>query len=647
MRLPRPILIAVSLAFVLALALLFDVSPYLRGGFGWRWNYDPAPILRAVPLIITTIIYIAVAYLLLNRTSRTLPILLWAMFGTAILPLCVIWLRSDDVLFELFARTASGLTTGPHLAATQVNWAGAEWRNWSEVMARIGGHISTSPPGLLMGYAALNDALEHLPGVAQPLYRVLLPYQCQNYTLLNETPAQWASAWFGILMPLWAAFSVLPLFGVVRRLYDESTARGIVFWWALVPGVSAFAGTWNTLYPMMSLVVFALLTYGLDNDSQAQKAYRTQSLIGAGMVTGIALFMHFTFLPLVAFCGCYVLGVCFVAANRDSLQTTLLSTLRRAIWIGVLFGIGLALPWLIFWLAGGQTFFTLLRASLDAHLSLDRPYVPWLFLSPWDWALFTGVGWIVLWLISLRRPTPLNVSLGLVLLILTVSGGTQGESGRIWLLLSPFVLMSAASGIRQLIGDLRKRAWLALTIAHAVVMIVIVGCLDVIGHDFTLPPVAPVSAAALQQASAQFTASNSDSFRLDGWDAAVSGTTLTLNLRWQGVTQSTAVYFFGVLLVAPDGTVYETGVWQPGRGTPVPANSNEDSRGTFPTTCWLAGTVVGDSVTLTLPVDAESGDWWISLAAYGDDTVSDGRLLVTLPDGTQDSQIGLGPVHVP
>jgi hypothetical protein len=50
-------------------------------------------------------------------------------------------------------------------------------------------------------------------------------------------------------------------------------------------------------------------------------------------------------------------------------------------------------------------------------------------------------------------------------------------------------------------------------------------------------------------------------------------------------------------------------------------------------------------VSLELPENAQIGDWWLSLAAYGD-TTSDSRLSVTQPDGAQDWQIGLGPVRV-
>src|SRR5262245_9612479 len=121
MKIPRFIWMVATLSLILALLILIDAMPLLRGGYGWQWQYVPVSLLRAVPLIIATIVYVGGGYFLLRRTQRALPTLLWSMVGAAIIPLFVIALRSDDVGYELFARTASGLTTGPHWAAAQID----------------------------------------------------------------------------------------------------------------------------------------------------------------------------------------------------------------------------------------------------------------------------------------------------------------------------------------------------------------------------------------------------------------------------------------------------------------------------------------------------------------------------------------------
>ncbi len=71
----------------------------------------------------------------------------------------------------------------------------------------------------------------------------------------------------------------------------------------------------------------------------------------------------------------------------------------------------------------------------------------------------------------------------------------------------------------------------------------------------------------------------------------------------------------------------------------------------FPTTCWGFGeTAVVDTITIDLPAQPMSGDYWISLAAFSLTAADSPRYLpVTLPDGSLDpnNQIGLGSHPVP
>lgn len=67
----------------------------------------------------------------------------------------------------------------------------------------------------------------------------------------------------------------------------------------------------------------------------------------------------------------------------------------------------------------------------------------------------------------------------------------------------------------------------------------------------------------------------------------------------------------------------------------------------YPVTCWMPGDTVHHRVTLPLPENAVSGAWYVSLSAFGDETLPEGRLRVRLPDGTTEGQVGLGPVDIP
>ncbi len=620
-RFLRGLLILTGAMLLLALVVLADVVPFLRGGFGWQWPYEPAGLIRILPLILAVVMYIAGAGWLLRRSGRDWPLLLWSFAGVIALTLAGLWLRSDDVVYELFVRTASGVTTGQHFAGVEIDWSDPGWVNWPQTVEPFigrSGHIVLSGPALPLWYGALNAVFAQVPAAAEPLQRALIPLQCRNYDLLAYTPAEWASAWFGMLMPVWAALAVWPLHGVARRLIGLPGARWTVLWWPLVPALILFTPTWNTLYPLAALIAFWLLLKGLDNGAGW--------LLGSGLVSGLLLFANFSLLPLLGLLGFYTL-----------LHDLWLRRWRwyRPVIVGLWFGAGLLVPWLIFWLASGLTPLDLFNHAMANHLFQERPYIPWLWLHFWEWALLSGLPCIILWLwFVVRRPaaqTPgalLALSLLLTMLVLIFSGTARGETGRVWLFFAPFVLICAAAAFEK--RDSVRR-WGLVSVGQAALLIAVGAAWMLINApNMSPPPASPGSVAAERSLEAAV----SDEFRLTGWGAEVVDDALQLRLNWQTDRQMTTPYWFAALLVAPDGSIpLDSVVWQA-----------LDTA--YPTTCWKPGEIVGDVVELPLPADAPTGDWWISLSVFGDKENPELRLPVTLADGTQDDQIGLGPVTV-
>lgn len=627
-----------------AAALMLDLSPWLRGGYGWRWGYDPGLPLGALGIGLLLAAYVGVGAWLLQRTRRAAPSLLLAVLASLLLTLLTTHTQTGDAVYALNARTASGLTTGPHWAAAQIDWGGGEWQDWTAVMARLGGHLGTSPPGLPMLYGLLNHGLSAAPGLVDSLAEPLQITWCHDYALHPYTPAQWASIWTGVLLPLLAALTVLPIFALARRLRPQADARLVALWWPLVPGIASFGASWSTVYPLLSAAAFLPLLVALEAESRRG---RWGGALAAGLLSGIATFIHFAFLPILGLFGLYTLGTWWV---RRSAAARPPHRIGWAINIGLAFGLGLLLPWAVFWLAGGDDPLSILRASLDYHLDLDRPYWFWVWFHVWDFALWAGLGLMLLAAAGLwhalrqrdAQPPPLlTVALFLTLLIMTTSATTRGESGRIWLFLAPFLLLAAFDGLYRLRPEpaARRADWLALTAAHALLALALTANLSVIGHDMTRPPqpqdIANPSAVPL---AATFSTGQPPQaqFALVDWQAMPDGSAVTLTLTWRGIQRADAPYWFGAFLVGPDGTQTEPILWQP-----------RESLGRaerYPTTCWAADTMLRDTVRLPLPADPVPGDWGISLAVFGDPTGPEGRLRVTGPDGTTDVQVSLWPV---
>jgi hypothetical protein len=639
MKLPRALWIMSLLTLVVAAAFAVDLTPWLRGGFGWRWQYAPAFDARALPLLLVAVVYVAGGVWLLGRRPRGL--LLWALAGAVALSVAAAHTRSGDALGLLFERTASLVASGEHPAAALIDWGGGEWRDWTAAMAAYSGNLGTSPPGMFMLYALTAGLFEATPGAVDALYRTLLPYQCHNYDLLALAPAWWAAAWFGILTPLFAALGVLPLRSITRRAAGARAADMAVLWYPLIPGMAAFATSSSTLFALLALVTFDLLARGLDRGGLTRRG--ALWLTGAGVAYGLGLFLNFVFLPLAAFYGLYALAQHFAVARQTGRPVAAL--IAGGGWALI----GAVVPWALFTLATGQTFFDLLAQSLAYHLQLDRPYAFWVWFHVWDWAVWTGLLWVLLAAWGLRRslrassaPPLIAIALGLAVLALTLSGTTRGESGRVWLFLSPFALIAAADALARWLppgSGVMRRAAALVAGAQAVLAVALLLAVDAYPAPDMTPPPAQTALVVTQTADARFTDRGSGAqFRLTGWDVDRSGDSPALVLRWEGITRALTPHWFGALLIAPDGAAVPVEAWQPRQADGMDAR--------LPTTCWAAGVTVWDRVPLALDAAALSGDWWISLAAFGDPTQSEGRLTVTTAAG-DDVQVGLGPLTFP
>jgi hypothetical protein len=633
-HLPRWTLVISGITLLIAVAYAVDLSPWLRGGYGWRWEYLAAPLGRVAIMAVVLAIYVIVGLWLLRRTSRVWPVLLWGFAGTVVLSLCAAYAREGDILYMLFSRTISLQASSEWWISANVDWNSGQWRDWLSVMHTLGAETSnaaTSPPGMPMLYGITTGLFERWPDASQTLYRILLPTQCANFEMLQYSPAQWSSAWLGILTPFIAGLGVFPLYAISRRVTSDLTARLPVLWWALIPGLLGFLTSSSTAFPVLVLVIFYLLMRGLDSQ------LHWHWIVLAGLLYGIGLFFNFIFLPLAALFGFYTL-LYYIFRGRQSGQP-----MWTPLLVGLLFGLGTIIPWLVFYVITGQSFFDILSQALGSHLALDRPYGYWLWMHVWDWMLWSGIGLALVWLWRLfhwlrhRDTEPPIIALTLLLTVLafTISGTTRGESGRIWLVLSPFILIAVVE-LRKSASNAQGFGW--FTAAQAVCTLVLTAVIAAHNAPDVMPtPPAPPAVTVQRPSDALFSDASGELYRLVGWDAQSDTDSIRLSLNWQALRTADQPQWFSAILVSPEGETYPIDAWQPG-------GLADASR--YPTTCWSPGTVIGDQVDIPLPENTVSGDWYLSLAAFGDDHLPEGRLRVTQEDGKEDVQVGLGPIRV-
>lgn len=640
----RNLLVVALLSAGLALVLALNGFPILRGGYGWRWPYEAAALPRVLLVALAVGVYVAGAMVLLRRESPARLLLAWSVAATVVLSLAGIALRHDDPGMELFTRTFSGVTTGQLMVAAEIErspgWSPEVVGDWPDYMRDFQGraaHISVAGPGLVIGYAAAIGLVDAVPGLAEPLARSVMPYQCHNTNLLAYSPAAWGSAWLGMLMPLWTGLCALVVYGAVRAVSGRQAARYAVLWWPLVPGLVMFVASPSTLYPAASLVMLWLLVAGL----RSEGTRRAVGLAGAGLVLGLLTVANYAFGPVVLLAGMVTLArFSLVERRRDPVLPW-----ARPVIAGAWFGIGLVLPWLALWAGVGMSPFAVWEASQEVHLSFDRPYIPWVMLHPWDWMMFVGLSLVLVWLVSVGQwlrdrqsePPVIGLSLLITVVVLALSGTTRGESGRTWMALSGFAVLAASGALARWSegapGRVQGRMWAIVTMGQVALLLVMMGTWNVIGSEMAAPPV-PERAVTDQVVDVRA----GDDLRLVGWGAEVvtDGETgepvIALSLNWQPDRRALVPYFLAALLVNPSGAASgEAVVVQPD----------------IPLTCYAPGKVAGTVIRLPLPEGAESGAWWISLSVLGDDRSDYQPVALRTPDGGTDSQIGLGPVMVP
>jgi hypothetical protein len=628
--------------FSLIWAVVFglDLLPVLRGGWGWEWDYKPMlERYRTLPLILGILIYVPAGLWLRERRPST-PLLAWAFLGGIALSLAAVHVRGD-VLFRLYSVTISGMTGGWYKAATRIQDLGQTLGNWPQFMidsTRFSTHMGISPPGMVVAYYWATSLLARVPALAAFLEAPVRPLLCQ-YTG-GRSAAAYAAAWLGMLMPVWGALTIIPMYALGRQIFGEGAARWSVLWWPLIPSFLMFTPLPNAFYPLPALIMVALLWQGLRRNQIGW-------VIASGALMSLLTFATFTFFPLFLLAGFLTLGIYWIKSREEP------AARPKWFWpfqIGLAYGLGLVSAWVMFRVAGGSSFWSIWATAQQAHLALDRPYWPWLWLHLNDFFMFSGWPFALLAIVAAWRairslqsgsaPTAANMMLlafALTVILLDLSGTMRGESGRILLFLTPWLLLGAGYVLAE---DLRGGQLVTLT--QSALTIVMVVMLAVVGteykaHAAPVPP--PVKYAAsnptVYSSGATFGGTAqlvSFSGKIDTAPDAngVAQPFLYLWLTWHPTSYIDVPYAYGVR------------PFQPSEQNATQAASVAPFGDDYPSTCWKPSDgAITDRIRVQLPSSAP-GDWWANLSLT--DVNSGQPADITLPDGSHSSVLTLGPL---
>ncbi len=619
-----------TIAFCISLSL--DLIPLLRGaipGFttkdAWIWNYSPPRWAWVVPCVLGVAAYVlAMLYILERERDSRYPVRLIALsfVGSALIPLLLMTLEGAP-LFLLFTRSASYLTGGYQEAITLFPDLTLVLRTWPQFMTTyrttihpVGG-LPLSPPGWVAAYYAAAQVFGSVPALAHTFGALVRPLECQNDVMMGWTDAQMASAWLQMAMPLWAALAIAPLYRLGVMIFDRRTARWAVALWPLLPTIAMFTPRFNSFYPVITLIMLAILWRGLDRGNLGLVAL-------AGFIVSVAIFLNLTLVPLGLLAGLTILGHAIYSKDKRKSNWP-----RVAVNLGV-FGLGSISVWVTYSALSGVSPLQIVQLGMAFNAQIERPYLPWLAMHPYDMFLFVGLPiaalsiWRILQVRNLANRADVFAAVsGLTLLILVLSGTARGETGRVWSFFAPLWILLAAN-IWQRLG---KSDQIKLYAVQAVYLLCIAAVLRVNVTDLTVPTsVASAARGPGFAANAQFV-SGSDAITFVGFDFDQTPTTLNLHLHWRADSLISRPYYLSLVTVPPDGSGRPGITW-----TPVDH--------TYPPSCWRPGQEFVDDRSIDLGKNP-TGGWLFSLAITDLDTR---QPMAVVGDST--AQVGIGPIQV-
>ena len=622
----RPILVSACLTAAYLLGIAFNITPWLRGPQEWRWAYAvPGSLARLWLPALLLVAYVLLASRLhrrpLTRQGKIVA-LGAALLMTPALQLALLYMDHPDVRSPLFYRTVSESSGGFFNVGAVVTDTSDFLSHFSERMPDYPVHPQRHPPGLPLLFSGLRQFFDQHAGLAAQVTAGLRPYQCHNLPLMNLPDSAIASAVLQMAVPFLLGLVIWPLYRLGREMYDEPTAVRAILLWPLVPSVALWATRWNHLYA--ALTVSALLTFhfGL---SRRKPGYFFLS----GLIVSVGSFFNFGNAALAGLLGIYALVWLAAYRSRPSLG-------RLCVEAG-LFAAGVGSLWIVLWFSHSVNLIDIWRIGIGTHLGLERSYATWLFYHLYDFFVFLGIPLCILWLSRIeagirrirRRDTRVDVlaiAFAVGLLLLDVSGVSQGEVARVWAFLLPLPLLTAVSHLPQ-----RSIVFASLAGLLAAQTLVSNIFLRPVGTGLSDPPAAPPAIADSGQPARATWANGVVLQSAQAPDVALNGQSIQVYAVWIASQPISRAYTIFVHLIDTQGNL-------------VAQHDGMPLDGGWPTTCWQPGHRFQDSYNVIVPETLEPARYHLSIGLYWLPTLE--RLPLEGQDVTGDRSVEIDAIDV-
>ncbi len=200
---------AITLAYVVA--LIVDLSPYVRGPVEWRWpRWTTLRWDRAWPLMIVLII-VALFVRSIDRRAQRDSTRRWLVVGVVVLILAapIVQLASlyavkVNPLEALFDRAVDVAANSYFTAGLRLENVDQALRTYPQLMPTLDIHAQVHPPGLPLITWAAGRLFAAAPALARTVSLSFRQLECNDINLMLLSDAPLASALAGMVLPLLA-----------------------------------------------------------------------------------------------------------------------------------------------------------------------------------------------------------------------------------------------------------------------------------------------------------------------------------------------------------------------------------------------------------------------------------------------------------
>lgn len=462
------------------LALIFNVTPYLRGFAPypqWMWEYQiPAiklPLLFPLLLLIIGVLFATKKLLSKSDTfiKNHEKKILSGIFLLCVLFYLFVLAVSSSGIFIPIQRTIHPILNGYFAASLTIDTLPSFLNNYHNTVSGYLNLAAFHLPGSILLYWGINQVSSiplffmQFPETFQPSQTDLLPYW--NILLPNE---KIGSVLSGYLILAICAGTSITLYYLGKLLYSPKVGLQAAILYIFIPGIIFFTPYSDVYFPLFSALSLYFFIKGF-------KTQNITSFFFSGLLLFIGAFFVLTILMITIIY--MVIGINYVLKKQ--------LTLKRLSLFATIFSIGfLLLPIALYFMYGFNTIATTMTILRDhASFVALRQNIPlWYVYNYYDFFMFFGIPLLIVFILQLKtlflwvrnRKNHIDILfLGfcLMTLLIDISGSMNGETGRTWMVFIPLILLPLV----KFITSMKKNAYLTILFLQGIQVITMIATL--------------------------------------------------------------------------------------------------------------------------------------------------------------------------